>query len=87
MNTLYPFLAGAITAGFAVSGLFFLRFWRRTGDRLFLSFATAFALLGLVQALLILTEYPVEERSLFYLLRLAAFVIILSAIWRKNTRS
>lgn len=87
MNTWFLFLSGAIAAGFAVSGLFFLRFWRRTADPLFLSFAIAFALLGLVQALLALTDYPVEERSVFYLIRLAAFVIILMAIWRKNVRS
>ena len=87
MSTWFIFLSGAISAGFALSGLFFLRFWWRTGDGLFLWFAIAFALLGLVQALLALTNYPVEERSLFYLLRLAAFVIILIAIWRKNVRA
>ena len=38
------YLAGAVTLGFAVAALFFLRFWRRTGDRLFMAFAAAFAL-------------------------------------------
>lgn len=83
-GVLFLFLSGAITAGFAVAGLFFLRFWKRTHDGLFIAFAVAFWLLGLVQALLALTEFPVEERSLFYLIRLAAFVLILLAIWRKN---
>lgn len=84
---LLDFLSGAITAGCAIVGLFFLRFWKRTGDELFLSFALAFWLLGLGQALLVFSSIPVEERSWLYLLRLAAFLLILVSIWRKNRRS
>ena len=36
------FVGGVLTAGFTVAALFFLRFWKRTGDRLFLTFAGAF---------------------------------------------
>lgn len=81
---LVPFLSGAIVMGFVLAGLFFLRFWKRTGDRLFLAFTLAFWLLGLAQALLAFAVVPVEERSWLYLLRLAAFVLILLAIWGKN---
>lgn len=81
---LATFLAGAIVAGFALAGLFFLKFWRRTRDELFLAFTGAFWLLGLGQALLTFSHVPLEERSWLYLLRLAAFVLILAAIWRKN---
>ena len=70
--TLFDFLSGAITLAFLVAALFFLRFWRRTSDGLFLAFAFAFWLLGLTQALLALTDFPVEERSFLYLFRLAA---------------
>ena len=80
----FAFLSGVVTMGFATATLFFLRFWRRTGDGLFLSFAAAFFLLSLMQALLALTDIPVEERSLLYLIRLAAFVLIIVAIWNKN---
>ena len=45
------FLPGAVTLGFVVAALFFLRFWRRTSERLFLAFAVAFLLLALNQAL------------------------------------
>jgi hypothetical protein len=82
--TLLDFLSGAVTFGFVVAGLFFLRFWRRTGDGLFLAFAVAFWLLGLTQALLALTGIPLEERSWLYLFRLAAFALIIAAIVRKN---
>lgn len=83
---LVDFLSGAVTMGFIVAGLFFLRFWKRTRDGLFIAFALAFWLLGLGQALLSFTDIPVEERSWLYLLRLAAFSLILISIWRKNRR-
>jgi hypothetical protein len=86
MSMVATFLAGAIVAGFAAAGLFFLKFWRRTHDQLFLAFTGAFWLLGLGQALLTFSNVPLEERSWLYLLRLAAFVLILAAIWRKNRR-
>lgn len=83
---LYAFLSGAVTLAFAIAGLFFFRFWRRTGDTLFAAFAVAFSLLGLQQALLVLANIAAEERSWLYLLRLAAFLLILLAIAQKNRR-
>jgi uncharacterized membrane protein len=82
--TLYDFLSGAVALGFLVCGLFFLRFWRRTRDQLFLAFAMAFGLLGLAQTILALANIPTEERSSIYLVRLAAFAMIIFAILRKN---
>ncbi len=83
-TTLLTFLSGAITFGFVLAALFFLRFWRKTRDQLFLAFASAFFLLGFGQALLALADIAVEERSWLYLFRLAAFALILTAIIRKN---
>ena len=84
---LLSFISGAIVMGFWVAGLFFLRFWKKTQDELFLAFTLAFWLLGLGQALLAFADVPTEERSGLYLFRLAAFVVILVAIWRKNRRA
>lgn len=84
---LIPFLSGAVSAGFLIAGLFFLRFWKKSRDGLFAAFAIAFWLLGLNQALLTFSSVPVEERTWLFLLRLAAFVLILAAIWRKNARA
>lgn len=83
---MFAFVSGLITMGFLVSGLFFVRFWVRTRDGLFAAFAAAFWLLAANQALLALSNLPVEERSLMYLLRLAAFAIIILAIALKNRR-
>lgn len=85
--TLYDFLSGAVALGFGVCALFFLRFWRRTREELFLAFALAFLLLGLGQTVLALANIPSEERGSIYLLRLAAFLLILIAIYRKNRRA
>lgn len=81
---LYNYLAGAVTMGFFACALFFLRFWKRTRDELFVGFAAAFALLGVGQAVLILANIPEEERSSLYLIRLLAFAVILFVIIRKN---
>jgi hypothetical protein len=82
--TLLNFLSGAIAFGFLVCGLFFLRFWRKTRDPLFMAFALAFALLGAGQAILALANIPTEERGSVFLIRLTAFALILFAILRKN---
>ena len=83
---LFNFLSGTIVMGFVTAGLFFLRFWTRTRDGLFLAFALAFWLLGLMQALLVFADIPDEERSWLYLLRLAAFALILVSIGLKNRK-
>ena len=82
--TLIAFLSGAVTLGFGVAALFFVRFWRDTRDELFLSFGIAFLLLGAGQAVLALAGVPDEQRPWVYLIRLAAFVLILAGIARKN---
>ncbi|KKC25834.1 hypothetical protein WP12_11845 [Sphingomonas sp. SRS2] len=72
--------------GHLIAGLFFLRFWRRTGDELFLAFALAFALFGVAQGAIMLANNYFEERSWAYLPRLIGFAIIIAAILRKNRR-
>jgi hypothetical protein len=78
------FLGGAVTLGYLVGGLFFLRFWRRTRDRLFLAFAIAFALFALNQALVDLLDVVREAWSFVYALRVVGFLTILGAILDKN---
>lgn len=80
------FLSGAICCGFLVVGLFFLNFWRKTRDGLFLAFAAAFGLLALNAAVPALADIPSENLSGVYLLRLAAFLLIIWAVLRKNMR-
>ncbi len=82
-NTLYEFMLGGLVMGCFVAGLFFLRFWRKTRDRLFAIFAVAFSLLGANWLLLAFTEQD-EINTWYYAVRLVAFVLILYAIIDKN---
>jgi hypothetical protein len=80
------FLMGAIGMASIVAALFFLRFWRDTGDRLFIIFAAAFFLLAVTRLGLALSHHQVEVDTSWYWVRLAAFVLILLAIIDKNRR-
>jgi hypothetical protein len=78
------FLSGAVTLAHFVAALFFLRFWRRTHDRLFLAFALAFVLFALNQGLAHILSVYHEPTSFIYALRVLGFVLILIAIVDKN---
>lgn len=84
---MYAFLSGAVAFGFIIAALFFFRFWQRTSDGLFYWFGIAFLFLATGQILLTLLDVTSEERSWLFLLRLAAFSIIIVAILQKNRRT
>jgi hypothetical protein len=77
-------IMGAIAMGSSVAALFFLRFWRDTGDRLFAMFAAAFLLLGITRLGLALSPEELEGHTHWYWVRLVAFLLILVAIVDKN---
>lgn len=86
-------IMGASAMACAVIGLFFLRFWRDTGDRLFAIFAVAFWLFGLTRVALTIWPSPAvrlpghagpEHEIYIYLVRLAAYALILLAVIDKN---
>lgn len=78
------FLAGAVTMAYIIAAAYFLRFWRKTSDRLFLNFALAFGLMALNQVIVSVFWAADERRSYVYGLRVLAFVLILLAIVDKN---
>jgi hypothetical protein len=80
------FMAGALTVGYLIGALFFLKFWRRTRDALFLTFAAAFLLLAANQAAPALFGIRDEALGGVYLLRLGGFLLIIVAILGKNLR-
>ena len=81
-ETINAFLMGAVAMGHFVAGLFFLRFWRQTRDRLFVMFGIAFWLLGMIRLAMLFVDH--EEREFLFWLRLVAYVLILVAIIDKN---
>jgi hypothetical protein len=80
------FIAGILTMGNAIAALFFARFWRETSDRLFAYFAAAFALLAVQRGLLAAAPALSIPEIWSYVIRLAAFLLILIAIVDKNRR-
>lgn len=77
-------MSGAIVTGYLVAGLFFLRYWRQSRDRLFAIFAAAFWLLAAQRLALALTTQYFEDVTWLYGVRLLAFLLILLAIIDKN---
>jgi hypothetical protein len=77
-------LSGLIVGGYTVCGLFFLKFWKNTSDRLFLIFALAFWVLAAQRLMLVVFVPAPGAGAYLYLVRLLAFTLILVAIVDKN---
>ncbi len=84
MGIIVAYIGGAVTLGYLVAAGFFLRFWRKTHDRLFLAFGVAFALLSVNQVLASFIDAGNENVVYAYLLRVLGFGLILVAIVDKN---
>ena len=77
------FLSGMTSGLCLVAGLFFLRFWRKTGDRFFGFFAASFWMMALHRWMMMWMRDN-EYVLVVYLIRLLSFVLILVAIVDKN---
>lgn len=86
MDGIHQLLPGAICMGYAVSGLYFFKFWRRTRDQLFVSFALALWILALLRIAQTMLSQENELRTYLYFARLPAYGLILWSILRKNYR-
>ena len=80
------FINGAVMMACVVTGLFFLRFWKGTYDRLFLMFAVAFWLLAAYRVVIEAIGQSTTSSPAAYGLRLAAFIVIIAAIADKNRK-
>jgi hypothetical protein len=77
-------MLGLITMASLVASLFFLRFWRSTKDEFFLLLSISFFMQAVSRAGQGVVDTDSEYAPFVYLLRLAAFSLILWAIVRKN---
>lgn len=78
------FVGGAVAMGFVVACLFFLRAWRQTRQTLFLLFAVAFLIQGVGRTALAMAGNPSEQRPIFFLPRLIAYLLIVGGLASKN---
>lgn len=81
------FLAGAIVALCGVAALYFWHFRHQTGERFFGLFALAFATLGISYLFRAASDDTGEFRPQIFLIRLAAFLLIIAAIVENNRRA
>ena len=81
------FVWGVLTTESAVAAVFFLRFWRLSGDRLFVYFALAFAAMTINWIGLSVMDPAFDSGHYMYVFRLLAFVLIIAGIVDKNRRS
>lgn len=80
------FLWGCLTVSSGLAGLLFFRFWRDASERLFLYFAIAFWILA-ANWILLAAIRPRDEGTHFaYIVRMAAFLVIVVGILDKNRR-
>ena len=84
MSILEAFLLGVIATSSLIAGVFFLKFWKKTRDSLFLAFSLAFFVEGLNRSAVLFLAKPNEGSPYIYIVRLLAFLLILAAILHKN---
>lgn len=87
MTLTYNFFSGILFMGCLAAGFFFLKFWRKSNDRLFFCFAASFFLFSFERAVLSYVGVENEPSALVYLIRLSAFLLIIYAIINKNKES
>jgi hypothetical protein len=82
------FIHGASMFACFLIGVSFLRFWRVSRDRFFILFSSAFFLLGLERLIIAAATANGDELGTWlYLLRIMAFLMILSAVLDKNRKT
>jgi hypothetical protein len=78
------FFDGAAVMACLAVGLFFVRFWRESGDRLFVCLAAAFGIFAINYTILGTLPLADERRPYAFALRLIGFVAILVGILVKD---
>ncbi len=80
-------LQGATAMACLALSVFFLRFWRRSRDRLFAIFSLAFLVFASNRTVLVALGENAEAEALIYGGRAIVFGLILLAILDKNRKS
>jgi uncharacterized membrane protein HdeD (DUF308 family) len=78
------FMSGAFMLASAAVALFFLEYWRKTGERLFAILGLAFMTFAVERIFLAYIPASYEGRHWIYLARFFAFILIIAGIIDKN---
>ncbi|WP_413561217.1 DUF5985 family protein [Bdellovibrio sp. HCB209] len=85
-EVLKQFIYGAVMMASFTSGVFFLKFWKKTADRFFAMFAAAFFMLAIERWFFVIMPNTNEENSWIFSMRLLAFLLITIAVVDKNRK-
>jgi hypothetical protein len=84
MTPLTHVLLGAVIMGDVIAGLFFVRFWKMTGDRFFLFFAASFITIAISRVVADEGIPPFGYEPFGYMLRILSYLCIIAGILYKN---
>ena len=85
MTPLTHILLGAVIMGDLVASLFFVRFWKITGDRFFLFFAASFFAIAMSRVVVDEGIPPFGYEPLGYMIRVLSYLFIVAGIMYKNS--
>lgn len=85
MTPLSQVLLGAVIMGDAIVALFFVRYWKITGDRFFLFFAASFVAIAVSRVVVDEAIPPVGYEPFGYMIRILSYLFIIAGILYKNT--
>ncbi|HKY70598.1 MAG TPA: DUF5985 family protein [Nitrospira sp.] len=85
MTPFVQVLLGAVLMGDFIAALFFVRFWKVTGDRFFLFFAASFVAIAVSRVVVDEGLPPVGYEPWGYMIRILSYLIIIAGILYKNT--
>ena len=83
MTPLTHVLLGAVIMGDVIAALFFVRFWKMTGDRFFLFFAASFVAVA-VSRVVVDEGIPPFGHEASYMIRILSYLFIIGGILYKN---
>ena len=84
MDHLNPVLSGATAFASLLASLYFLKFWRKTGDTFFLLFAAAFVIDAVARFVLAVVQVTNASEPVYFIPRLITFGLIALSIVGKN---
>lgn len=85
MTPLVQVLLGAVIMGDVIAALFFVRYWKITGDRFFLFFAASFVAIAVSRVVVDEGIPPVGYKPFGYMIRIVSYLFIIAGILYKNT--
>jgi hypothetical protein len=84
MKPVTDILLGAVIMGDVIAAVFFVRYWRLTGDRFFLFFSASFIAIAVSRVVVDENLPPVGYEPFGYIIRILSYLFIIGGILYKN---